>query len=180
MTDMLERRRSIRLANYDYSQAGAYFITVCTFNRQLLFGEIADSMMLQNKLGEAVAATWSAIPEHFPHTLLDAFVVMPNHVHGVIVIPVGAQHAAPSSRFAVPSGSLAAIVRSFKSAATKRINDFRGTPGEPVWQRNYYEHVVRTEENLDRTREYIVGNPALWEKDDLNPRARAQRAAPLR
>jgi REP element-mobilizing transposase RayT len=176
-------RRSTRLKGYDYSQTGAYFVTVCSLERGFVFGKIAEGQMRLNPLGEIVQACWRCLPQHFWHLELDAFVLMPNHVHGIIVFNgVGAQHAAPLPHNVTP-GSLGAIVRSFKSAATKRINDGRGTPGAPIWQRNYYEHIVRNEDELHRIRQYIVNNPLQWALDrenPANPAAGAQHAAPLR
>lgn len=174
-----QHRRSIRLPGYDYTQAGAYFVTVCTYDRTCLFGEIANGEVCLSDAGRVVQMVWEDIPTHFPHVELDAFIVMPNHVHGVILIASdtvgpthsqGATHASPLLR---PSGpqprSLGAIVGAFKSAATKRINALRGTPGAPVWQRNYYEHIIRDDYALQRTRQYIVENPARWAEDAENP-----------
>jgi len=168
-------RRSIRLKGYDYTQPGAYFITICTRDRVCLFGEVIDGEMRLNPLGEIVRQCWWAIPEHFSHVVLDEFVVMPNHVHGIIVImathDVGATHASPLR--VRPRGpqrqSIASIVGSIKSAAAKRINEYRGTPGAPVWQRNYYEHVVRDDQPLNHIREYIATNPLRWHLDRENP-----------
>jgi REP element-mobilizing transposase RayT len=138
--------------------------------------------MQRNEWGQIAWDCWQAIPDHFPHVELDAYVVMPNHVHGIIVItdPVGAQHAAPlqsappqSSRTNVQPGSLGAIVRSFKSAVTKRINELRDMPGTPFWQRNYWEHIVRNKDSLERIREYIENNPPRWAEDQLHPEAPA-------
>jgi len=180
------RRRSIRLRGYDYTQPGVYFITICTHQRAPLFGQVVDGEMVLNVYGEIVRTCWREIPDHFPHVELDAFVVMPNHIHGIIVIVdhvVGATHASPlrhmhTSRPSerVPprgpaSGSLGAIVGSFKSAVTRRINALRGTPGAPVWQRNYYEHIIRSERALDAIRQYIAENPARWHLDRYNPNA---------
>ena len=175
-------RRSIRLKGYDYTQAGAYFVTICTKDRACLFGDVADSVMRLNQMGHIVRQCWLAIPEHFPHVLLDEFVVMPNHVHGIIVImathDVGATRASPlqDDTPTRPRGpqrqSVASIVGSFKSAATKRINEHRGTPGAPVWQRDYFEHIIRNDESLNRTREYILNNPLQWALDRENPLAR--------
>ena len=172
-------RRSIRLPGYDYTQAGAYFVTVCTWNRECLFGDVVDGEMRLNELGEIVRACWHEIPDHFPHVGSDEFVIMPNHVHGILVIVetnvVGARHAVPlqnqcTEQFGKPlAGSIPTIIRSFKSAVTKRINDLRGTPGVSVWQRNYYEHVIRDEESLNRIRQYIVENPRRWHLDRENP-----------
>jgi len=173
-------RRSIRLKGYDYTQAGAYFITVCTKDRACLFGDVADGVMRLNQMGQIVRQCWLAIPDHFPHVMLDEFVVMPNHVHGILVImpthDVGATHASPLQNDDTPARprgpqrqSVASIVGSFKSAATKRINHHRGTPGAPVWQRNYYEHIIRDDESLNSIRNYIADNPLRWQIDAENP-----------
>lgn len=179
------RRRSIRLPGYDYTRPAAYFVTVCTRNRECLFGDVVDGEMRLNELGETVRACWHEIPDHFPHVGLDEFVIMPNHVHGILVIVetnvvgarhVGARHAVPlrqtqrTEQFGKPlAGSIPTIIRSFKSAVTKRINDLRGTAGITVWQRNYYEHVIRDEESLNRIRQYIIENPRRWHLDRENP-----------
>jgi REP element-mobilizing transposase RayT len=155
-----------------------------------LFGEIVDAEMRLNDAGRMAQQCWCEIPAHFPNVELDEFVVMPNHVHGIIVITlcgrhtdiarvtdanmVGAQHAVPlpspkSEHFQKPvAGSIPTIIRSFKSAVAKRINEWRGTLGAPVWQRNYYEHIVRDDESLNRIREYIASNPMQWECDREN------------
>lgn len=172
----IHHRRSIRLHGYDYTQAGAYFITICVHNRECLFGEVVDGEMRLNDAGRVVELCWQAIPEHFPHVELDAFVMMPNHLHGVVFITgatVGATHASPlqtpSAPYGPRRGSIAAIVGSFKSAATKRINEQRATPGSPLWQRNYYEHIIRDENSLTSIRKYIVNNPLQWSMDRENP-----------
>jgi putative transposase len=175
-------RRSIRLKGYDYTQAGAYFVTICTKDRACLFGDVADGVMRLNQMGHIVRQCWLAIPNHVPHVLLDEFVVMPNHVHGILVImpthDVGATHASPlhlqnDDTPTRPRGpqprSVASIVGSFKSAAAKRINEHRGTPGAPIWQRNYYEHIIRDDESLNLIRNYIADNPLRWQIDAENP-----------
>ena len=180
-------RRSIRLKGYDYSQAGAYFVTICTQDRACLFGDVIDGDIRWNDARQRVAQCWLDIPHHFPHVELDSFVIMPNHIHGIIVITsdcdVGARHAVPlhavppqqmapprAEQFGKPvPGSVSTIVRSFKSAATKHLNEWRGTPGTPVWQRNYYEHIIRNEESLNRIREYITNTPLQWAMDHENP-----------
>jgi REP-associated tyrosine transposase len=168
-------RRSIRLADYDYNQFGAYFITVCTKNRECLFGEIVDGEMRLNEFGRAVEDEWLRTPSVRPEIDIDAFVIMPNHVHGVVcfVDEKGTARRAPTKeRFGHPlKGTLPTIVRAFKSAAAVRINKIRRAPGEPVWQRNYYEHVIRDENELNRIREYIRDNPAAWQTDQENPAA---------
>lgn len=179
-------RRSIRLPEYDYAQCGAYFVTICTWGREPLFGEIRDGTMQPTSYGLSAAACWQAIPAHFPQARLDAFIVMPNHVHGIIMIDepdplagahVGAQHAAPLHTSPPPtppqphvkSGSLGAIVRSYKSAVTREVNLLRQTPGAPAWQRSYYDHIIRHERALNAIREYIWLNPARWAADRENP-----------
>ena len=181
-------RRSIRLPGYDYSSPGAYFVTICVQGGECLLGQVVDGEMLLNEWGQIAWDCWQAIPEHFPHVELDTWVIMPDHVHGIIIITesaVRAQHAAPlqeripqherapvqSPRTNVQPGSLGAIVRSFKSAATRRINQLRDMPGTPFWQRNYWEHIIRDDRSLNRIREYIDNNPARWPEDQLHPDA---------
>ena len=135
-----------------------YFITMCTQERQCVFGHVVDGGVHLNGHGKIAEICWQAIPQHFPHVTVDAFVIMPNHIHGIIA--VGARHAVPLRpqvecfRKSV-NGSIPTIVRSYKSAVIKRINESRATPGLPIWQRNYYEHIIRNEKSLDRIREYI-------------------------
>ncbi len=176
-----QKRRSIRLRDYDYAQSGAYFITVCAHQRQCLFGEIVDGKMQINPFGEIVKEEWFKTAVIRPNVTLfdDEFVIMPNHIHGIIWIvdDVGARRRrAPTlERFGKPvSGSIPTIVRAFKSAVTRRINALRGTPGAPVWQRNYYEHVIRNEPALHHIREYIATNPARWAVDRENPNRQEQ------
>jgi len=184
-------RRSIRLNGYDYTHPGAYFVTLCTHDRGWLFGDIMHEQMRLNAWGEIVQKCWLDIPAHFPHVSLDAFVVMPNHFHGIIIIKdsVRAQHVAPllppaSQQSPAPlpppsgvtatnvaPGSLGAVVRAFKSAVTKHINRQRDTPAAPVWHRNYYEHIIRDENSFNTIRLYVETNPAQWMQDSLyNPR----------
>jgi putative transposase len=249
-------RRSIRLRGYDYGQAGAYFVTLCALGRACAFGEVVDGVMRLNACGTIVDALWRAIPVHFPGTSIDEYVVMPNHLHGVLVlvgapfmapsgvtttapegamnraptaapgamdrvsvvpegamnraptaapgtvdrvsvVPEGAMNRAPTAApgtvdrvsvvpegamnraptavpgtmarvSVVPEGAmnraptLGGIVRAFKARVTRAV-------GAPVWQRNYYEHILRDEASLSRTRQYIRDNPAQWESDDENP-----------
>ena len=164
-------RRSVRLPGYNYAQAGAYFVTFVTHQRQCLFGEIVDGEMLVGSHGDTVMEEWLRSAEVRREIELDAFVLMPNHVHGIVIIrDVGAHGRAPlpptSHR---PPRSLGSFVAGFKSAITKRINLLRETPGRPVWQRNYYERVIRDDAELNRMRQYIADNPACWEEDVENP-----------
>jgi putative transposase len=164
-------RRSIRLRDYDYAQAGAYFITICVHDRRCLFGDVVDGEMRLNELGLIVTECWGDLPNHYPHIELDIFVVMPNHVHGIVIlkdglgVDVGAGlKPAPTNRHALPE-----IIRGLKTFSSRRINQQRKTPGLPVWQRNYYEHIIRNQDDLDHTRQYILDNPAKWPEDEENP-----------
>ena len=182
----LHHRRSIRLPDYDYRQAGAYFVTLVTYGRDCLFGQIIEDEICLNVLGEIVEEEWRRTGEIRREILMGSFIVMPNHVHGIIVIAsardcataeggasTGAHSRAPLQPPAPQSPrlsrSLGSVVAGLKSAVTKRINLTRGTPGLPVWQRNYYERVIRNEEEMNRLHQYIVGNPSLWKEDSENP-----------
>lgn len=167
-------RHSIRLRGYDYREAGAYFVTVCTWRRGCLFGEIIDGKMELNGFGECVKDEWHRSAVMRPQVSLNAFVVMPNHVHGIVCLyekeKGKARLALTTARFGHPvAGSLPSIVGAFKSASTKRINEIRGTLGALLWQRNYFEHVIRNEQELNSVREYIASNPARWSEDTNNP-----------
>jgi REP element-mobilizing transposase RayT len=173
-------RRSIRLKGYDYSQAGGYYVTIVSLWRECLFGEVVDGGMRVNALGKIVQDCWEEIPVHFPNVVVDMFVVMPNHVHGIIIhekefsVVVGAQHAAPlhaPQQGMTPNvrpGSLRAIVRSFKSAVTRRAG--RELNSANIWQRNYYEHIIRDQADYERIAGYILANPVNWNDDEENPR----------
>lgn len=152
------RRRSIRLKGYDYTQAGAYFVTICARNRECLFGNIANGEVSLNVAGRMTRSVWDELPNRFSGLELDAFVVMPNHVHGIFVL-VGAGLALPG---------LGDIVRAFKSLTAVRVNRLLMRTG-PLWQRNYYEHIIRNEKELNLVREYIANNPLQWELDRENP-----------
>ena len=189
----IHHRRSIRLQGYDYSQAGAYFVTVCTQNRECLFGEIVNGEMLLNDAGIMVQSVWDEIPVHYPGIDVDASIVMPNHIHGIVVIVGAAPCGRPGFDCTAPCGrpglaysqdgqargpaptglSLPDVVHRFKTMTTKRYadgvkqNGWSMFPGK-LWQRNYWEHIVRNEPELNRIREYIHTNPAQWELDKLS------------
>jgi putative transposase len=177
----IHHRRFIRLKGYDYSQAGAYYITIVTWHREFLFGEIVNKVMKLNQRGKIADECWQSIPEHFPNVQLGAYVIIPNHMHGIIIIndmhenriatnssqSVGARHASPLRPRGVPSGSLGTIIGSFKSAVTKQIGRELNETG--IWQRNYYEHVIRSDRDLQNKTDYIEANPLLWDEDDENP-----------
>jgi len=160
------RRRSIRLKDYDYSSAGAYFVTICTWRKQCLFGEILEEKMHLNRLGDLTKSVWQDLPNHYDHVALDEYVVMPNHFHGIVRITRAGLKPAPT----VTRGhGLPEIIRGFKTFSSRGINIIRQTPGIPVWQRNYYERVIRDEEELHRAREYIFNNPLKWDPGEDNP-----------
>ncbi|MFA9404514.1 MAG: transposase [Anaerolineales bacterium] len=174
-------RRSIRLRNYNYSQPGAYFVTICALDRDCLFGDVVNGKVALNELGGIAQRCWYEIPDHFLNVELDEFIVMPNHVHGLIMI-AGATHASPVQKIlntaqkprrilprGVKSGSLGAIIGSYKSAVTRQINTIHNTPGAKLWQRNYYEHIIRSDNEMNRIRRYISQNPAKWKFDRENP-----------
>ncbi len=167
-------RKTLRLPGYDYGQNGAYFITIVTQGRKYLFGEVVDGEMILNDIGKMVEETWLKIPDHFDGVITDTFVIMPNHVHGIIEIErddersgVVATHASPLPlHFNGPvPGSIGAIVGSFKSAVTKRFHEMAKTPEIPLWQRNYHEHIIRDESDHRSIYDYIITNPLNWEKD---------------
>lgn len=166
-------RRSIRLKGYDYSRAGAYFVTVCAQNRECLFGDVTDGQMVLNTAGKIVADEWMKSGEIRDEIELGEWVVMPDHFHGILVIndSVGAIHESPLQMTVTQRRNMALpkLIGRFKMLSAKRINELRNTPGGKIWQRNYYEHVIRNDDELNRIREYIANNPARWEMDRENP-----------
>ena len=198
------RRRSIRLKNYDYTQTGAYFVTCCVQNRSSLFGAVVKGQMLLNDAGRMVEAIWQELGEFYPGVDTDAFVVMPNHFHGIIVLTYGSAGtniaagqattaegqpataegqpataegqpatAEGQPRGVAPTLSLADVVHRFKSFTTKQYTEgVKAREWSPyngrLWQRNYFEHIIRSECSLDSTRAYIENNPANWSHDAEN------------
>ncbi len=162
------RRQPLRFKGYDYTQAGLYFVTLFTQGRQLRFGDIAQDKMPLNHTGQLVAEAWEWPAVQYPYVALDKYVIMPNHLHSLIAIT---DHARGGSRTAPTSGRkpLGRLIGAFKTVASKRVNLARKTLGQPVWQRNYHEHVVRDDESLMRIRQYILDNPARWHFDRENP-----------
>jgi len=171
------RRRSTRLSGYDYAQDGVYFVTVCTAGRECLFGEITDDgEMILNTLGCVVEDNWFKSAYIRKVIVLDAFVVMPNHIHGIVVITgahdLGAHNRAPLPQppaLIRPPRSLGSFIAGFKSAATTQINQIRDTSYTPVWQRNFHDKIIWNESMLDGIRTYIENNPANWTSDGENP-----------
>lgn len=188
---MINKRKQIRLKNYDYSQSGLYFITICTQNRENVFGNIVgvgrdrpvpdgppDSMIL-NQYGTIVENVWESLPDHHP-VELDAFQIMPNHVHFIIVMvgrdrPIDMGASQPGDTGASRQNDMGAsrrapttlgfIVGMFKTECTAQINKLRNTPGQKIFQRNYYERIIRNEIELNKIRQYIKNNPLFWNQD---------------
>jgi len=175
MSDNTPHRHSLRLKAFDYASAGAYFVTLCAYQRECVFGRIQAGVMRLSVAGEIVRSIWEAIPAQYQHVEIAEFVVMPNHIHGIIVIndpAVGARFITPEAiatqatvgaQFIAPK-NLGEIVRAYKARCTHAIKQSR-----PVWQRNYYEHIIRNEQELAAIREYITNNPLQWDLDEKNP-----------
>jgi REP element-mobilizing transposase RayT len=188
-------RRSIRLKNYDYASEGAYYVTVVTQGRECLFGEIVDAKMYLSNYGEIVQKWWDNIPHHFPNVETGAFVIMPNHIHGIVFVTeerrgeVVSPHDQPNdsnqkntmqTRETDNQGgeipplrrpTLGQIVAYFKYQSTKEMNEADNTGIiTKFWQRNYYEHIIRNEKELRRKTDYILDNPSQWDEDQENPR----------
>lgn len=187
-------RRTIRLKGYDYSQSGFYFITICCHGRELLFGDIKNGEMIWNDAGNITNECWLDIPNHFPNVVLHEFIVMPNHIHGIIEIKtksvgaiydtivgandgndtiVGANDYSPLQCVGAenylfprsPSKTIGSIVRGFKIGVTKWMR--QNTNVYDVWQRNYWEHIIRDDNDYERIAKYIVNNPQNWDQDQL-------------
>jgi len=159
----IHHRYSSRLQGYDYSQNGAYFVTICTRKKEPLFNDKNMKLIIEQ--------TWLETPAKRPDVFLDEYVVMPNHFHGIIIInsPVGAySHTPLQPIFRSPSRTIGAIIRGFKASSTLKINIYRKTPRVPVWQRNYYEHVIRNDNDLHDSRQYIRENPLRWDADEYH------------
>ena len=169
----IHHRRSIRLAGYDYRQAGAYFVTICTRRRKCFFGRIRDGRMVLTAAGRMVQQAWDEIPIYYPPIEIDEFIIMPNHIHGIVVIPDTGQPlgVAPTELSTELSRreslSLPDVVHRFKSITTMRYirgvnkNGWPRFPGK-LWQRNYWEHIIRNDAALNHIRKYIRNNPAKW------------------
>ena len=184
----LPQRRATRLRDYDYSQPGAYFVSICVQHRKCLFGTITDGKMRLNKIGQIVVECWNCVPQHFPSVELGESVVMPNHMHGIISWGItetrtphpqenpnrrgevpSSDDVNPNRRGEVPSPALGKIIAYFKYQSTKHINQHRNMAGTRIWQRNYHDHIIRDDTDLQRLRQYIQDNPMKWELDQLHP-----------
>ncbi|MBN2410159.1 transposase [candidate division KSB1 bacterium] len=165
-------RKSIRLKTWDYTSDAVYFITICTHNHQNLFSKIINGNLVYSNFGNIVQEEWIRTAELRNYIKLDEHIIMPNHFHGMLWICRGSINdelidtKPPRKKFgSIQPKSLSVIIRSFKSAVTKRINEVRQTPGKPVWQRNFYEHIIRDEKDYYRIKEYILNNPLKWTDD---------------
>jgi REP element-mobilizing transposase RayT len=170
------RTDSIRLKGWDYRNSGRYFVTICTKNRQNFFGHIRDGMMGLSQTGIIAHWFWMQIPQHFPHIILDEYIVMPNHVHGIIGIINGGDdnvetlHAtslqgsdSDMARISPKPGALGTIIRSYKSAVTRQIRK-KGFKNF-AWQPRFHDHIIRNEQSLERIETYIFNNPLKWKSD---------------
>ncbi len=179
MSRDLPYRKSIRLKNYDYSQQGGYFVTICTQFRLCLYGEVVDGKMILNDFGSIVEQTWINLPNHYVNLELSTYIVMPNHFHAILILhdinprrggfqtrpsaPDNRPSAKPPKQHALPE-----IVRAFKTFSAKRINAVR-KQSETLWQRNYFERIIRDESEYERITDYINLNPQKWNDDSENP-----------
>jgi putative transposase len=162
-------RRSIRLKGYDYSQPGAYFVTICVHRSACALGEVLDSDVTLTDLGRIASDYWKHVPQHFQDVSIDKFVVMPNHVHAIIIISERRGGVTPP----LQTPTLNKIIAYYKYQTTKQINQIRQQIGESFWQRSFYDHIVRNEEELQRIRNYIIDNPLKWELDEYHPLVRS-------
>jgi REP element-mobilizing transposase RayT len=189
----IHHRKSIRLKNYDYSQTGLYFITICIHDRSPLFGKIIDGEMLLNAAGYMVANQWLQLPYRFSSIVLHEYIVMPNHFHGVIesvgAIPCGCPNAAiscgcPDRAGIKPAPTIGDVVGAFKSLSTNEYiknvkqNNWRPFAGK-LWQRNYYEHIIRNEESYLKIADYIQTNPLRWQEDTYYENSEQENAKKL-
>ena len=190
--EFLPRRRSVRLKDFDYTNARRYFITICVDDYRQLFGKVHGDAIALNRLGHVVENCWLALPDHFPNVTLGPYIVMPNHLHGILILqrPTSlgtaadncsnakvvhrAQHAVPLQDNMLPhdqrlrefgelaAGSVPTIIRSFKSAATRTVRRLLRKPNFTLWQRGFFEHVIRCEDDYEKTACYIRTNPVRW------------------
>ena len=181
---MKTRKNSLRLDNYNYSWTGAYFITICSYKKESLFGKIDDYSMQLNSFGKIVQGCWDQIPGKYKNIKLGDFVIMPNHIHGIIWI-VGAIHESPETKQTIHKSPckngvirelplrverrkmlLSKIIGRFKMNSSKLINNIRNSAGEHIWQRGYYDHIIRNDKDLNNTKQYIQTNPQNWQTDN--------------
>ena len=167
MTSRFLRRNSLSVDDYDYSKEGAYFVTICVRKRESLLGSVLNGKIRLNVLGETVAKVWQWLSCQYPQVDLDEWQIMPNHLHGIVWLR-DESHLGLNGIKPKPLGRL---LGAFKTVSTKNVNEIRQMTGLPFWQRNFYEHIIRDEDSLNRIREYILTNPQRWELDRENPKA---------
>ncbi len=169
--DLFGPRRSIRLPGFRYAQTGAYFLTICAYRKKCIFGQVRDNGVELTALGQIVAECWAALPQHFPHVEVPAHVVMPNHLHGIVVLDAeGHREKEGPEAFQKPvAGSVPTLARSLKAAVTLRARRVGLAPSHPVWHRNYFERVLRNSEEYTAATRYILENPMRWQFDEENP-----------
>ena len=158
-----------RLKAWDYTKHGKYFVTICIHRREEFFGEIIDKKMFLSDIGKIADVELQETEKIRKNIKLDKYVIMPNHIHGIVMINkndnmIRANSHSPLQR--MKPKSISSFIAGYKSVVTKRINQTRNTHRQLVWQRNYYEHIIRDEKDLNRIREYIVNNPVKWEEDE--------------
>jgi REP element-mobilizing transposase RayT len=168
-------RRNMRLRHYDYTHPGAYFITICTQGKKCLLGDIIEGQMHLNSYGQIVSRNWLWLPRQYPYITLDKWIIMPNHLHGIIIFKCEetnqtthplVQQLSIQRQKRKPLGR---IIGAFKTVSTKEINHVRQSSGCSFWQRNFFEHIIRNENSLNQIREYITTNPLKWQLDQENP-----------
>lgn len=163
------RKNSLRFPGYDYSQPGYYFVTISTKNNDQIFGIVENGKMTLNALGTITRKVWLELPNHYQCALGDS-VVMPNHFHGILIIPPSVRAGFKPARTEGGTEekkrhSLSEIIRGFKTFTAREINIMRNTPGIPVWHRGFYDHIIRNERALNSIRDYILLNPVQWARD---------------
>jgi REP element-mobilizing transposase RayT len=171
-------RRSIRLMGFDYRDAGAYFVTICTFRRACVLADVVDDRVSLTAVGSVVESAWRTIPGYFPHFGLEGYVVMPNHLHGILVLQDAHRAKHPPKADASPlqpprskgtqPGSVQAVIQTFKAISTRRFHALPGMKLNRLWQRGFYDHVIRDEAELNRIRAYVEENPLRWALDREN------------
>ncbi|MBW3631722.1 MAG: transposase [Chloroflexi bacterium] len=168
----LPDRCSIRLRGYDYTQNTAYFVTICVNQWLCMFGDIVDGVMRCSTVGQVVESAWQDLPHHTPGLILDAWVIMPNHLHGIVILPgkLSPESLSKTIPHGPKLGSLGAVLGGFKSAVSRQVSASALSPVRPLWQRNYYERIIRGNRELGATRTYIEMNLARWDDDPDHPR----------
>ncbi|MFA3783776.1 transposase [Melioribacteraceae bacterium 4301-Me] len=162
---MKHERKRTRLIDYDYSSPHYYFVTICTKNKKNLFGDVINSKVVLNKNGIVVKELWLRIVEHFTNVELDEYILMPNHFHGIIIIYDKVGLRSPQTEIKTKNFSLSQIIAYFKYQTTKRINLIEGVEGRVIWQRSFYDRIIRNEKELEKIRHYIHYNAIKWDED---------------